>query len=295
MMEETVKTGKPAYKRYGTDAEKIFDIFYCPVFNEQNQIVGTIHHVKDVTEKTKMEVKLMQSAKLAAIGEMSAGVAHELNNPMTVIIGTAQLLQREVDKGSPEDEFLNDIIHCGLRCKKIIQNLLTFSRQDKYPFGLTDINEEFERVLSLISYQINKNEITIVKNLSPELPKINANGHQIQQVLINFLLNARDALEGLDQEKLIEIRTSLREDEYGKKWLLAAVRDNGIGIEEANLPKIFNPFYTSKAAIKGTGLGLSVSLGIAEAHNGSIEVETAPGEGSSFSLVLPVDTDEAED
>jgi two-component system NtrC family sensor kinase len=238
-----------------------------------------------------MEVQLMQSAKLAAIGEMAAGVAHELNNPMTVIIGTAQLMQREMNEGVMESEFLNDIINCGLRCKKIVQNLLTFSRQDEYPLTLTDLNEEIERVLSLICYQINKNEIKIVLNLSPELPKINVNGHQIQQVLINFLLNARDAMEGLDREKIIEISTSVREVDCGKKWLLITVRDNGIGIEQDNLSKIFNPFYTSKSAIKGTGLGLSVSLGIAEAHEGTIEVDSVVGEGSSFSLVLPVEAD----
>ncbi|MDD4335207.1 MAG: ATP-binding protein [Desulfotomaculaceae bacterium] len=292
MMDETVRTRKPAYKRFRMDKGKIYDIFYYPVINEYNQIVGIIHHVKDVTEKTKIEVQLMQSAKLAAIGEMSAGVAHELNNPMTVIIGTAQMMQREVYEESPESEFLNDIINCGLRCKKIIQNLLTFSRQDEYPFAPTDINEELERVLSLVNYQINKNKIQIVQSLSPDLPKINANGHQIQQVLINFLLNARDALEGMEREKLIEISTSVREDDDGKKWLLATVRDNGIGIEKENLLKIFNPFYTNKNSIKGTGLGLSVSLGIAEAHDGTIEVETVLDEGSSFSLVLPVETDE---
>lgn len=293
MMDETIRTERPAYKRVQLDSSKIFDIFYYPVFNEQNQIAGIIHHVKDVTEKTKMEVQLMQSAKLAAIGEMAAGVAHELNNPMTVIIGTAQIMQREMKEGSTEIEFLNDIINCGLRCKKIVQNLLTFSRQDEYPLAPTDLNEELERVLSLICYQINKNEIKIVQNLSPELPKINANGHQIQQVLINFLLNARDALEGLDREKIIEISTSVRENDCGKKWLLATVRDNGIGIEQDNLSKIFNPFYTSKNTIKGTGLGLSVSLGIAEAHDGTIEVDSVLGEGSSFSLVLPVE-DEGE-
>ncbi|MFX4261070.1 ATP-binding protein [Pelotomaculum propionicicum] len=291
MMDETIRTEKPAYKRVQTDTGKIFDIFYYPVFNEQNQIAGIIHHVKDVTLKTKMEVQLMQSAKLAAIGEMAAGVAHELNNPMTVIIGTAQLMQREIGQGDPKSDFLNDIINCGLRCKKIVQNLLTFSRQDEYPFAPTDLNVEIERVLSLISYQINKTEIKIVQNLFPDLPKINANGHQIQQVLINFLLNARDALEGLDREKIIEVSTSVREADCGKKWLLLTVKDNGIGIEQDNLSKIFNPFYTSKSAIKGTGLGLSVSLGIAEAHEGTIEVDSVLGEGSSFSLVLPVDAD----
>lgn len=288
LMDETIRTKKPSYKRLQTDEGKIFDVFYYPVFNEENEIDGIIHHVKDVTEKTKMEVQLMQSAKLAAIGEMAAGVAHELNNPMTVIIGTAQLMQRDTDEEIPEADYLNDIICSGLRCKKIVQNLLTFSRQDECPVAPTDLNEEMERVLSLIRYQINKNKIKIVQNLTPNLPRINVDAHQIQQVLINLLLNARDALDGLERERVIEVCTLIARDENGSKWLRVTVKDNGIGIEPDNLPKIFNPFYTSKSAIKGTGLGLSVSLGIAEAHDGTIDVESTPGKGSSFTLVLPV-------
>jgi two-component system NtrC family sensor kinase len=221
---------------------------------------------------------------------MAAGVAHELNNPMTVIIGTAQLMLREVEEGNAESELLNDIVNCGLRCKKIIQNLLTFSRQDHYPLVPTDLNEEVERVLSLIQYQINRNNIEITQDLYPELPRIVANGHHLQQVLINLLLNARDALDAVDREKKIEVRTSLSNNSNGQEQIVVTVMDNGIGIAPENLPKIFNPFYTSKEAIRGTGLGLSVSLGIAEAHGGTIEVESVPGGGSVFSLVLPAET-----
>lgn len=292
LMEETIRTEKPVYRRVQMASGVILDISYYPVYNEQNQIAAVIHHMKDVTEKTKMEAQLVQSAKLAAIGEMAAGVAHELNNPMTVIIGTAQLMLREMEDGSSESEFLKDIVNCGLRCKKIIQNLLTFSRQDQYPLAPTDLNEEMERVLSLIQYQINRNKIEITQNLHPGLPKIIANGHQLQQVLINFLLNARDALDGVDRERKIEVSTSVRGGEGTEQWVVVTVRDNGVGITPENLPKIFNPFYTSKEATKGTGLGLSVSLGIAEAHGGSIEVESVSGEGSTFFLVLPVEAEE---
>jgi two-component system NtrC family sensor kinase len=289
-MDEIARTGKPVYERVQTDSGLILDICYYPVYNEKNEIFAVIHHMKDITEQVKMEVQLVQSAKLAAIGEMAAGVAHELNNPMTVIIGTAQLMLRETEEGKAESELLNDIVNCGLRCKKIIQNLLTFSRQDQYPLALTDINEEVGRVLSLIQYQINRNNIEIIQNLQPELPKITANGHHLQQVLINFLLNARDALDTVEREKKIEVQTSLNTGSNGQEQIVVTVKDNGIGIAPENLSKIFNPFYTSKEATRGTGLGLSVSLGIAEAHGGTITVESVPGEGSTFSMVLPVET-----
>jgi two-component system NtrC family sensor kinase len=201
------------------------------------------------------------------------------------------MLARELRDEALDDkaEVLSDIINCGLRCKRIIQNLLTFSRQDQLPATEIDLNAEVERVLSLIQYQINRNQIRIVERLNPDLPKMIANGPQIQQVLTNLLVNARDALtETEHEEKIIEVSTFLR-GEGGEKSVVLSVRDNGPGIEEEDLKKIFTPFYTSKEATKGTGLGLSVSLGIAESHNGTIEVESRAGEGSTFSLVLPLE------
>lgn len=289
LLDEVYKTQKSAYRRIQRPSGKVLDVFYYPVFNEENKIYAIIHHIKDMTEQVKIEAQLVQSAKLAAIGEMAAGVAHELNSPMTVIIGNAQILLREMDKNSPHSELLNDIANCGLRCKKIIQNLLTFSRQDQQPFAPTDLNKVVERVLSLIHYQINRNNIDIKLELDPWLPLVTANDHQLDQVLLNFVLNARDALEGLDSEKQISISTSVREGFNGRRYVMATVRDNGIGMPSENLSKIFNPFFTSKEAARGTGLGLSVSLGIAEGHGGNIEVESIMGEGSTFSLVLPME------
>jgi two-component system NtrC family sensor kinase len=238
-----------------------------------------------------MEGRLVQSAKLAALGEMAAGVAHELNSPMTVIIGTAQLLARELREDNQEERALelDDIINSGLRCKRIIQNLLTFSRQDQQPASEMDLNEEVRRVLGMIKYQINRSQITITEHLGEGLPRLIANGPQIQQVLTNFLINARDALaEVTDRDKSIEVATTELE-KNGRRWLVLSVTDNGVGIPPENLARIFTPFYTSKDATKGTGLGLSVSLGIAESHHGTIEVASRPGEGSTFSLLLPLE------
>lgn len=295
LLEEVCKTKTSAYRRIQRPSGQVLDVFYYPVFNEENKIYAVIHHIKDITEQVKMEAQLVQSAKLAAIGEMAAGVAHELNSPMTVIIGNAQMLLREMEKDNPSVELLTDIVNCGLRCKKIIQNLLTFSRQDQRPLAPTNLNEVVERVLSLIQYQINRNNVEIKLELASNLPLVTANGHQLDQVLLNFVLNARDALEGLDKDKEITISTALREGYHGSRYLVATVKDNGIGIPPEHINKIFNPFYTSKEASKGTGLGLSVSLGIAQAHGGTIEVNSCPGEGSTFSLVLPLDTDREEE
>jgi two-component system NtrC family sensor kinase len=210
---------------------------------------------------------------------------------MTVIIGTAQMLARDLQKeeDSEKSEALSDIINCGLRCKRIIQNLLTFSRQDQVPVMAIDLNAEVERVLDMIQYQINRSQIAIFEHFDRDLPKMNANGPQIQQVLTNFLINARDALTEADgKEKIIEVSTSIRQ-EGDRRWAVLSVSDNGVGIAQENLSKIFTPFYTSKEATKGTGLGLSVSLGIAESHHGRIEVESTLGQGSCFSLILPLD------
>jgi len=289
-IKEVKRTRKPVYQRWQTESGLLFDLSFYPVLNEDKQLAAVTIILKDVTRRTKMEAQLVHSAKLAALGEMAAGVAHELNSPMTVIIGTAQMMVREfTPQEQDKSSALEDIINCGLRCKRIIQNLLTFSRQDQLPATEIDFNEEVKRVLSLIQYQINRNQIWIIEHLQPDLPKLIANGPQIQQVLTNLLVNARDALSDIDRpEKIIEVTTMLRTDD-GKRHLVLSVRDNGTGIAPENLQKIFTPFYTSKEATKGTGLGLSVSLGIAESHNGTIEVESVLGVGSTFSLILPLE------
>ena len=201
-IQEVQRSGQPVYQRWQTESGLVLDLSYYPVLNENKQLSAVTIILKDVTEKIKMEGRLVQSAKLAALGEMAAGVAHELNSPMTVIIGTAQLLARELlEAGQPERaEELDDIVNSGLRCKRIIQNLLTFSRQDQQPATEIDLNAEARLVLGMIKYQINRSQITITERLTADLPRLTANGPQIQQVLTNFLINARDALAEVERQ-----------------------------------------------------------------------------------------------
>ncbi|TXK91668.1 GAF domain-containing protein, partial [Parageobacillus sp. SY1] len=279
-----VQTKKPVYQEIHFQ-KRICELRAYPVFNESQHIYAIIIYINDITEKRRIEAQLVQSGKLAAIGEMAAGIAHELNNPLTAILGNAQLLLRTADDRSYK--LLSDIYSCGKRCKTIIQNLLTFSRQDEYMFEDCSVNEAVEQVLGLIGDQIKKQNITIQKKLDHSLELIEGNIQQIGQIVLNLLINAKDALEEMDiPKKVISIETkSMTED--GKKWILLSVQDNGKGIEEQYLQEIFNPFFTTKRPGKGTGLGLSVSLGIAQAHGGTIEVISHPGKGSTFMLKLP--------
>jgi len=289
LMDEVMITKAPAYRRIQMELGKTYDVHYYPVLKDSRKVESVIQHIKDITEQIKMEAQLMASDKLAAIGEMAAGVAHELNSPMTVIIGNSQMIIRDGETGASNVELLKDIYNCGLRCKKIIQNLLTFSRQDQRPMSRASLNDVVDRVLSLLQYQINRNNVEINVELDPGLPAVLANEHQLDQVLINFLLNARDALEDSTGDKKITISTQTRKSNQ-TTFVIASVTDNGGGIPQENMTKIFNPFFTTKTATRGTGLGLSVSLGIAEAHGGTIEVANNPAGGSKFSLVIPVNS-----
>jgi two-component system, NtrC family, sensor kinase len=240
---------------------------------------------KDVSEKVKIEAQLIQSAKLAALGEMAAGIAHELNSPLTAILGHVQLLMREIKDGRP-GKMLEDIYQCGLRSKKIIQNLLTFSRQEEYQFETIDLPELIEDVLGLVGYQLAVSGISIQKDMDRSLPPVRGSRNQIEQVLINLLLNAKDAVQGKSNPEIIigTCFACLEERPYVSIY----VRDNGVGIEEEHLSQIFNPFFTTKEKMKGTGLGLSVSLGIAESHGGKLLVDSKVNEYSQFSLLLPI-------
>ncbi|QOY36666.1 ATP-binding protein [Anaerobacillus isosaccharinicus] len=284
---KSYKMKQPAYCQMSVKNKRICEIYTYPVSNEKDEMYGVIFYMKDVTEKVHTEAQLIHSGKLAAIGEMAAGVAHELNSPLTAILGNSQLLMRQFEKGTSSHQLLQDIKNCGDRCKNIIRNLLTFSRQDQFVLQDSSVNYAVEQVLSLVGYQIERENIRIVSRLKDDLPLVEGSVQQIEQVVINFLLNAKDALTEVDrQEKKIEIETNVKvvDDE---EWVYLSVTDNGVGIKEKDVTAIFNPFFTTKESIKGNGLGLSVSLGIAKMHGGKIEVTSVEGKGSCFTLLLP--------
>ncbi|MCG8401615.1 MAG: ATP-binding protein, partial [Firmicutes bacterium] len=207
--------------------------------------------------------------------------------PLTAIIGNTELLLRRTPATEKNSIMLQDIKSCGQRSKLIIQNLLTFSRRDSYCFEELHLNDVVENSFALVRYQLEKNEIKLKKCLKSELPPIMGNIQQLEQIIINFLLNARDALENAAEKKItIDTDYHTRRDN-NRPGLRVMVADTGEGIKPCHLEQIFNPFFTTKDCSRGTGLGLSVSLGIAKAHRGTIEVESTPGLGSTFTLVLP--------
>lgn len=244
---------------------------------------------QDVHEKVKIEAQLVQSAKMAAIGEIAAGIAHELNSPLTAILGNSQLLLREMGTSSATP-LMNDIYRCGVRCKKIIQNLLTFSRQEEYQFEIVSIDDVVEDALGLIGYQLTVSGLAVHFEASPSPLSFYGSRHQIEQIIINLLLNARDALAGKEDPQ-ITIR-SFHHQEDDRSYVGLFVHDNGSGISPDHLPQIFQPFFSTKERSKGTGLGLSVSLGIALAHGGKLTAESESSHYSRFTLLLPQLSDE---
>lgn len=281
---DTFRTQKPGYMDLYFHHNKICESYTYLIQNNQCEVYGVILYMKDVTEKRKMEAQLLHSGKLAAIGEMAAGVAHELNSPLTAILGNSQLLLRNRPADDLSHQLLKDIKNCGDRCKQIIKSLLTFSRQDEYTFESFSLNDAIQQVMYLLKYQLEKSDIEIELDLLEHLPLIEGSQQQIEQVIVNLILNARDALELSDKPlKHMRIRTFLLHNEVH-----LTVEDNGIGIEEHRLSEIFHPFYTTKESDKGTGLGLSVSFGIAESHGGTIDVLSQIHNGSTFTLRIPL-------
>ena len=228
------------------------------------------------------QVQLVQSEKMAAFGQLGAGIAHEVKNPLAGILGYAQLSLRKAEKGSAVHTNLQLIEKETKRCKTIIENLMKFARQEKAVLETTDINQVVEDAIAIVDHQLSINRVKIVKNLTPGLPQIMASANQIQQVIMNLMINAQQALDG--KPGSVGIMTSNRQD----KWLEIIVKDNGPGMSEEVRAHIFEPFFTTKPAGKGTGLGMSVSYGIIRDHQGEIRVISEPGKGATFIIILPI-------
>jgi signal transduction histidine kinase len=237
---------------------------------------------KDLAEA---KAYLFQSAKLSAIGEFAAGIAHEIQNPLTTIIGDTQLLMMDVKPSQPEYESLKAIERSGQRASKVIRNLLSFSRREEYELTLMDVNESIDDALSLITYQIERSNVSIIKNLATDLPPVPGSTHHLEDVWINLLLNARDSIP---TKRKGEVRITSRLDESGKA-VQVIVSDNGCGIPEANLEKVFEPFFTTKDVDKGTGLGLYITYKTIDRHNGSIEIDSEEGKGTTVTVTLPIE------
>ena len=259
-----------------------WEITTVPVRETSNLINQVIVFEEDVTEKWILEANLIQSEKMASIGQLAANVAHEINNPLSAIIANAQLLLRDLAEADENTlDSLRLIETAGDRAAKIVSNLLESARREKHhEFEEVSLNETILDAISLLRYDINKRSIVINLDLAKDIPFIFANKNQLKGVWINLINNALGAIESERGEITISSR-------YENKEFYLVFADNGKGILPEHQSRIFEPFFTTKEAGKGTGLGLSVSLQVIKEHHGEIEVESAPGKGAKFIIILP--------
>ncbi|MBO9389926.1 MAG: response regulator [Roseiflexus sp.] len=229
--------------------------------------------------------RLIQSERLTAVGELVAGVAHELNNPLTAVLGFAGILQEVAPAEYQHD--LTMIVESATRARRIVQNLLTFARQRETHLEEVDLNLAVQQVLSLLAYQMRTHNISIEERLQPQLPVTIADSTAIKQVILNLLNNAQQALATWSGQRTIVVTTRLELHE-NRQWLVLEIADTGPGIAPEHLPRIFEPFFTTKPVGEGTGLGLSICYGIVSQYHGNIRVQSAPGKGACFTVELPV-------
>jgi len=259
-----------------------WEITTVPIRENDNAIDQVIVFEEDITEKWILEANLIQSEKMASIGQLAANVAHEINNPLAAIIANAQLLMRDLS-GADESivESLKLIETAGDRAAKIVSNLLESARREKhYEFDRISLNETILDAISLLRYEINKRAVSVKLNLAKDLPDIFANKNQLKGVWINLINNALGAIES--KRGRISILTR-----YENKEFKIVFSDNGKGILPEHQEHVFEPFFTTKEAGKGTGLGLSVSLQAVKEHHGNIELASTPGKGTKFIIILP--------
>lgn len=282
---ETLSQGEStrrASRRKETGGEELdWEIGTYPIFDENGQVQQAIVLEEDRTERIRLEASLAQSEKLAAVGQLAAGVAHEINNPLTAVIANAQLLQRSLPPDSDLQESVDLIVIAGGRAAQVVRNLLDFARKEQYRLEPTDINETIRKALSLVQHEILSRSITLTFTPEEGFPRILASGDHLQGVWLNLLLNALDAFEGKPGEITI---TTHRQDD----GIQVVFDDDGKGISPEFLPRIFEPFFTTKSPGRGTGLGLSVCHQIIKQHGGTILVDSKPGKGTTFTVVLPI-------
>ncbi|MBK7932957.1 MAG: PAS domain S-box protein [Acidobacteria bacterium] len=273
-----------AYKMHTFDADGrslILNVAVAPLRSVSNQHTGAIIVLENVSSRVKLEETLQQSEKLSSIGLLAAGVAHEVNTPLTGVSSYTQMLLGMIPETDPKHALLQKMQRQTDRATNIVGNLLNFSRTgNAEEFTDTDVNRLLNDTLQLLEPQLRKSNVEIVKEYSESIPAITGSGGKLQQVFTNLILNARDAMF---QGGTITLRT--RAD--GEDVVIVEVCDTGEGISPENLTKIFDPFFTTKGVGNGTGLGLAVTYGIVQEHAGSIEALSEPNDGTTFRLTFP--------
>ena len=277
-----VRHGYKIYAQSRDGKSFILNAAVAPLRSPAGERTGAILVLEDVTSRVSLEEQLQQREKLSSIGMLAAGVAHEVNTPLTGVSSYTQMLLSMIPETDPKHALLQKVAKQTDRATNIVGNLLNFSRAgSSAEFAEVNLNKVLEDTLQLLEVQLRRGQVEITRNFDADLPGIYGSPGKLQQVFTNLILNARDAI--VTEQGRIEIATR-RTDEA----VIVEVADNGAGIPSENLSKIFDPFFTTKEVGKGTGLGLAVTYGIIQEHAGEIKAESAPGEGTRFTLKFPL-------
>jgi PAS domain S-box-containing protein len=275
----TLKTGQPTTVEIEYPSLKgIFLTTTFPVFNERKEAVGTVHIAKDITQEKRFQEKLIQSEKMAVMGQMASGIAHEINNPLNSILGYATYLLEEAQDGANGREELDRITRAAKRCKETVKRFLDFGREPPKMIEPVNIKKAVADALSMCHHPISSQRIEVMEEIGSDL-YINGDKGQMEDVFVNLILNACQAMENGGDLFIKAHRDN--------GWIKVQVSDTGCGIPEENIDKIFEPFFTTKEPGKGTGLGLSVSHTIIKNHGGAFDCRSIPGEGTTFIVNLP--------
>ncbi len=279
---EVIKSGLP--KNYDeiitiNDHDHHFHTTRFPLRDYQGEINGVCTIARDFTKERELQAQLFQSGKLAAVGKLAAGVAHEINNPLTGILAFAEDIHDELEEENPHRDDMRVIIRETLRCRDIVRNLLDFSRQDAPVFKRADLNDILRKSLLLIEKLPRFRDIDLNYTFCKNLPEVKCDFKQIQQVILNLTMNAAEAMKGKGR---IDLRTV---DKAKQNYCAIEVIDDGPGVPGGLLNKVFEPFFSTKGT---SGLGLAVTWGIVERHHGSIEVEKSEFDGALFRVLLPI-------
>ena len=283
-------TGVPESSRRTTHNKRLLDSRAFPIKGEDNIVLNVIIVVTDITDKTNLEAEAIRAGHLASLGELAAGVAHEINNPINGIINYAQIISNKSQKRSKESDIADRIIKEGNRIAVIVSSLLSFARERKEEKATVRVEKILQDAITLTEVQIRKEGIILKMDLNSGLPEIIANPQQIQQVFLNVISNARYALNkkypGPHESKTIEI--SDKEVLFdGSPYVRLIFYDQGTGIPANVIDKVLNPFFSTKPSGDGTGLGLSISHGIIKDHGGMLQIESMETEFTRIIIDLP--------
>jgi PAS domain S-box-containing protein len=319
-LNKAAETGKPsrqALTRIDREGQQRYlDVKIFPVWEKEGRISKFIEVSRDISDSKKEEEeitrrlekmvedrtqqlkethsKMLHQDKMASLGKLSASVVHEINNPISGILSLVMLMNRIMEGGTLQQkdveqfkQYLNLMETETRRISRIVSNLLAFSRHSKMEFGRVRLNQLIDKTLFLNANLLKLHSVKVEENLDPALPELTGSEDQLQQVFMNLVSNAAEALEASRGERVLRIQTRHLPE---KECVSVSFADTGVGIPKENLPKLFEPFFSTKKKGKGVGLGLSVAYGIIQEHGGSIQVQSEAGKGTTFSIELPLKT-----